>query len=259
MRRGLGNFDTIRTDFFRDATPIRLALKAGDIDFRSENQAKAWAEDYDVAVVKNGLLKKELVPHQMPTGMQAFVMNTRRSLFADARVREALGLAFDFEWTNRNLFNGQYSRTTSFFSNSDLAASGLPEGEEKIILESFGNRVARAALDQALVPPVTDGSGYLRKNLKRANTLLSEAGWVVKNLKLVNAKTSEPFRFPRSFSLPRHLSGLLCPTCVICSNWASRPKCAWSTKASTSIGFDSSISTCWFGYGVKAKRRERAA
>jgi len=195
VRRGLGNFDTIRTDFFRDATPIRLALKAGDIDFRSENQAKAWAEDYDVAVVKNGLLKKELVPHQMPTGMQAFVMNTRRSLFADRHVREALGLAFDFEWTNRNLFNGQYSRTTSFFSNSDLAADGLPEGDEKTILESFGNRVARAALDQAYVPPVTDGSGYLRKNLKRANTLLNEAGWLVKNLKLVNAKTNEPFRF----------------------------------------------------------------
>ncbi len=164
MRRGLGNFDTIRTDFFRDATPIRLALKAGDIDFRSENQAKAWAEDYDVAVVKNGLLKKELVPHQMPTGMQAFVMNTRRSLFADRRVREALGLAFDFEWTNRNLFNGQYSRTTSFFSNSDLAASGLPEGDEKTILESFDNRV-HALLS---IRPTCPGHGRQRLPPKKS-------------------------------------------------------------------------------------------
>lgn len=195
VRRGLGNFDTIRTDFFRDATPIRLALKAGDIDFRSENQAKAWAEEYDVAVVKKGLLKKELVPHQMPTGMQAFVMNTRRNLFSDRRVREALGLAFDFEWTNRNLFNGQYTRTTSFFSNSDLAATGLPEGEEKTILESVAGEISPSVLGQAYLPPETDGSGYLRENLKRASALLSDAGWIVKDLKRVNTKTGEPFQF----------------------------------------------------------------
>jgi len=195
VRRGLGNFDTIRTDFFRDATPIRLALKAGDIDFRSENQAKAWAEEYDVTVVKKGLLKKELVPHQMPTGMQAFVMNTRRNLFSDRRVREALGLAFDFEWTNRNLFNGQYTRTTSFFSNSDLAATGLPEGEEKTILESLIGKISPSVLGQAYLPPETDGSGYLRENLKRASALLSDAGWIVKDLKRVNTKTGEPFQF----------------------------------------------------------------
>ncbi|MGA0381938.1 MAG: extracellular solute-binding protein [Arenicellales bacterium] len=195
VRRGLGNFDTIRTDFFRDATPIRLALKAGDIDFRSENQAKAWAEEYDVTVVKKGLLKKELVPHQMPTGMQAFAMNTRRNLFSDRRVREALGLAFDFEWTNRNLFNGQYTRTTSFFSNSDLAATGLPEGEEKTILESLIGKISPSVLGQAYLPPETDGSGYLRENLKRASALLSDAGWIVKDLKRVNTKTGEPFQF----------------------------------------------------------------
>jgi len=195
VRRGLGNFDTIRTDFFRDATSIRLALKAGDIDFRSENQAKAWAEEYDVTVVKKGLLKKELVPHQMPTGMQAFVMNTRRNLFSDRRVREALGLAFDFEWTNRNLFNGQYTRTTSFFSNSDLAATGLPEGEEKTILESLIGKISPSVLGQAYLPPETDGSGYLRENLKRASALLSDAGWIVKDLKRVNTKTGEPFQF----------------------------------------------------------------
>jgi microcin C transport system substrate-binding protein len=106
-----------------------------------------------------------------------------------------LGLAFDFEWTNRNLFNGQYTRTTSFFSNSDLAATGLPEGEEKTILESLIGKISPSVLGQAYLPPETDGSGYLRENLKRASALLSDAGWIVKDLKRVNTKTGEPFQF----------------------------------------------------------------
>ena len=195
VRQGLNNFDSIRTVFFRDATPIRLALKAGDIDFRLENQAKAWAEDYDVAVVEKGWLKKELVAHRMPTGMQAFVMNTRREQFADRRAREALTLAFDFEWTNRNLFNGQYTRTGSYFSNSDLAARGKPQGEELAALEPFRGQVPDPVFGEAYTPPVTDGSGWLRDNLRRANALLQDAGWVVKDLRLVNAATGEPFRF----------------------------------------------------------------
>ena len=195
VRQGLNNFDAIRTVFFRDATPIRLALKAGDIDFRLENQAKAWAEDYDVAVVEKGWLKKELVPHRMPTGMQAFVMNTRREQFADRRAREALTLAFDFEWTNRNLFNGQYTRTGSYFSNSDLAARGKPQGEELAVLEPFRGQVPDSVFGEVYTPPVTDGSGWLRDNLRRANMLLKDAGWVVKDLRLVNAATGEPFRF----------------------------------------------------------------
>jgi len=195
VRRGLNNFGAIRTVFFRDATPIRLALKAGDIDFRQENQAKAWAEDYNVAVVEKGWLKKELVEHRMPTGMQAFVMNTRREQFSDRRVREALTLAFDFEWTNRNLFNGQYTRTASYFSNSDLAAHGKPQGEELAVLEPFREEVPDSVFGDAYTPPVTDGSGWLRDNLRRANTLLKDAGWVVRALRLVNATTGEPFRF----------------------------------------------------------------
>ncbi len=195
VRRGLQNFQTIRTDFFRDATPIRLALKAGDIDFRVENQAKAWAEDYNVAVVEKGWLKKELVANKRPTGMQAFVMNTRRAQFSDPRVREALALAFDFEWTNRNLFNGQYTRTRSYFSNSDLAARGKPEGEELAVLEPFRGKVPQAVFGEAYAPPVTDGSGWLRDNLRRANALLQDAGWVVQDLRLVNADTGAPLRF----------------------------------------------------------------
>ncbi len=195
VRRGMQNFQTIRTDFFRDATPIRLALKAGDIDYRLENQAKAWAEDYNVSVVEKGWLKKELVANRRPTGMQAFVMNTRREQFSDPRVREALALAFDFEWTNRNLFNGQYTRTRSYFSNSDLAARGKPEGEELAVLEPFRGQVPEAVFGKAYAPPVTDGSGWLRENLRRANALLQDAGWAVQDLQLVNAKTGAPFRF----------------------------------------------------------------
>ena len=195
VRRGMQNFQTIRTDFFRDATPIRLALKAGDIDYRLENQAKAWAEDYNVSVVEKGWLKKELVANRRPTGMQAFVMNTRREQFSDPRVREALALAFDFEWTNRNLFNGQYTRTRSYFSNSDLAARGKPEGEELAVLEPFRGQVPEAVFGEAYAPPMTDGSGWLRENLRRANALLQDAGWAVQDLQLVNAKTGAPFRF----------------------------------------------------------------
>ncbi|MEE3288828.1 MAG: extracellular solute-binding protein [Pseudomonadota bacterium] len=195
VRQGMNNFDFIRTAYFRDATPIRLALKAGDIDFRHENQSKAWADDYNVAVVDKGWLRKEMIRHQRPTGMQAFVMNTRRKLFKDPRVRLALAQAFDFEWSNRTLFNGQYSRTTSYFSNSELASSGLPEGGELEILEGYRGRVPEAVFNQGYKPPVTDGSGRPRENLRKATRLLKEAGWIVRDLKLINEKTGEPFKF----------------------------------------------------------------
>ena len=127
--------------------------------------------------------------------MQAFVMNTRREQFSDPRVREALTLAFDFEWTNRNLFNGQYTRTRSYFSNSDLAARGEPEGEELAVLEPFRGKVPQAVFGEAYAPPATDGSGWLRDNLRRANALLQDAGWAVQDLQLVHADTGTPFRF----------------------------------------------------------------
>ena len=195
VRRGMNNFDIIRTEYFRDATPIRLALKAGDIDFRLENQSKAWADDYNVTVVDEGLLNKEMVPHRQPTGMQAFVMNTRRTLFQDPRVRQALGYAFDFEWSNRTLFNGQYTRTTSYFSNSELASSGLPEGSELALLEHYRGRIPDTVFNQAFKIPVTDGSGRPRENLRKATALLKSAGWSVRDLKLINEATGVPFRF----------------------------------------------------------------
>lgn len=192
---GLNNFDRTRVDFYRDDTAIRLALKSGNIDFRRENQAKAWALDYDVPAVEKSWLRKELIRHRLPTGMQAFVMNTRRAVFADVRVRAALGYAFDFEWTNRNLFFSQYTRTESYFSNSELASTGLPDGEELGILEGFRDRVPARVFDTPFRAPVTDGSGWPRSNLQQAFTLLEQAGWVVRDLKLVNKATDEQMRF----------------------------------------------------------------
>jgi microcin C transport system substrate-binding protein len=192
---GQNNFDRIRYDYYRDDTVIRQALKAGEIDFRLENQAKAWALDYDVPAVQRGWLNKEEIRHFSPTGMQAFVYNTRRELFSDRKVREALAYAFDFEWTNRNLFFGQYARTESYFSNSELAAAGLPEGRELNTLDRFRERVPVELFHRPYQAPSTDGSGWPRENLARAFALLAEAGWVVRDMTLVNEDTGEGFSF----------------------------------------------------------------
>ncbi len=185
-RIGQNNFSEIRTDFYRDVTAVRLALKSGRLDFRQENQAKAWALDYDVDVVKDGLLIQERVAHQAPQGMQGTILNTRREVFADARVREAIGFAFDFEWTNKNLFFGQYTRSKSYFSNSKLAATGLPQGQELAILSRFRGQIPDRVFTQAISIPATDGSGWARDNLRQAFDLLEAAGWTIVDQKLVN-------------------------------------------------------------------------
>ena len=195
VRRGIDNFDHIRTDFYRDETAIRLALKSGDVDFRSENQAKAWAVDYQVPAVEKGWLKQERVKHRMPTGMQGFVYNTRRSLFAHPTVREALSYAFDFEWTNRNLFFGQYTRSQSYFSNSGLMAQGLPRGAELKVLDQFRDQLPARTFTMPYQVPVTDGSGWPRENLLKADHLLKQAGWVVRDMKRVHSESGAPFRF----------------------------------------------------------------
>ncbi len=195
VNRGVNNFDRIRYEYYRDETAIRLAIKSGRIDYRDENQAKAWALEYDVPPVRDGWLQKIEVPHQRPTGMSAFVMNIRRPVFRDWRVRRALAFAFDFEWTNRNIFFGQYTRTESYFSNSELASSGLPEGEELEILERYRARVPDEVFTTPYRAPKTDGSGWPRENLKRAFELLAEAGWLVEDMKLVNAETKKQMAF----------------------------------------------------------------
>jgi microcin C transport system substrate-binding protein len=192
---GQNNFAQIRYDYFRDETVLRQALKAGVLDFRIENQAKAWALDYDVPAVRKGWLKKVQFPHERPAGMQAFVFNTRRPLFADREVREALNYAFDFEWTNRVLFFGQYKRSESYFSNSELASRGLPDGLERAVLDRYRGRVPEEVFSREYRAPVTDGSGWPRANLLKALGLLNEAGWVVRDMKLVDERSGEQMRF----------------------------------------------------------------
>ncbi len=192
---GRNNFGTIRHDYYRDATVALEAFKAGEYDFRVENIAKSWATGYDSPALQQGLIIKENVAHEQPTGMQGFVFNTRRALFQDSRVREALAYAFDFEWTNKNLFYGAYTRTISYFSNSELASRGLPSAEELNILEPYRDRLPAAVFTHSYTPPATDGSGNNRKNLRHGLRLLKQAGWVVKDGRSINQKTGQPLAF----------------------------------------------------------------
>jgi microcin C transport system substrate-binding protein len=195
VRVGLNNFDTIRYDYYRDSTVALEAFKAGQYDFRQENSAKNWATAYGIPAVIQGLVKKEEIPNQVPTGMQAYAFNTRRPIFQDSRVRQALGYAFDFEWTNKTLFYGSYSRTRSYFSNSELASRGLPGPEELKVLEPFRGHVPPEVFTREYQPPNTDAPVDMRASLREAFRLLKEAGWVVKNEKLVNGRRGEPMQF----------------------------------------------------------------
>lgn len=186
--KGLNNFDTIRMEYFRDATVAMEAFKAGQVDFRQENIAKNWATAYDFPAVQRGLVKKRDVRHRLPTGMQGFAMNTRRAVFKDVRVREAMDDAFDFEWMNHNLFFDAYARTRSYFSNSELASTGVPQGPELALLEKYKDKLPPSLFTQPFQLPVTDGSGNNRPQLMHALGLLKEAGWTVKDRKLVDAQ-----------------------------------------------------------------------
>jgi len=192
---GRYNFDRIRHDYYRDATVALEAFKAGEYDFRQETSSKDWATGYDVPAVQQGLIVKVEIPNERPTGMQGFVMNLRRPLFQDRRVREALAYSFDFEWSNQNLFYGQYTRTESYFSNTELASAGLPGPEELQILEPLRGRIPDEVFTQEYHPPTNPEPGQIRQNLRRALELLSQAGWVVKGGKLVDRTTGQPFAF----------------------------------------------------------------
>ncbi|MFC3029760.1 MULTISPECIES: extracellular solute-binding protein [Roseomonadaceae] len=193
-QKGTNNFDVYRYEYFRDTTVALEAFKAGQIDFRTENSARDWATGYDFPAMRRGLAKKDELRHELPTGMQAFAMNLRRPLFQDARVRRALIELFDFEWMNANLFFGSYARTQSYFSNSELASSGLPTGAELAILEPFRGRIPPEVFTAEYKLPVTDGSGNNREGLRTALRLLQEAGWRVQNRRLVGPQ-GQPFEF----------------------------------------------------------------
>jgi microcin C transport system substrate-binding protein len=194
VRRGHNNFDVARYDWYRDPTVALEAFKAGEYDIRQENQALAWATRYDGPGLERGLYRKEEIVEERTNGMQGFVMNLRREQFRDARVREALAHAFDFEWSNRQLFFGAYTRTRSFFDNSELSARGLPDAGELALLEPLRAQLPPRVFTEEYRPPVSDGSGNLRENLRIATRLLREAGWQVKDGVLVDAR-GRPFRF----------------------------------------------------------------
>jgi microcin C transport system substrate-binding protein len=186
--RGQHNFGVQRFEYFRDDTVVVEAFKAGQLDLRQENVARNWATAYDFPARRRGLVRLEEIPHELPTGMQAFAMNLRRPLFQDARVRRALIEVFDFEFLNANIFFGSWTRTQSYFSNSELASYGLPQGRELEILERFRGRVPAEVFTQEYRLPVTDGSGNNRDGVRRALALLQQAGWQVRDRRLINAQ-----------------------------------------------------------------------
>ncbi len=195
VNKGRFNVDSIRYDYYRDATIALEAFKAGQYDVRLENSSKDWATGYDGPALRAGLIKKEEIRNQLPSGMQGFGYNLRRPIFQDPRVRDALAYAFDFEWSNKNLFYGAYQRTRSYFDNSELAATGVPQGQELAILEKFRGQIPDAVFTTEYDPPRYDGSGNIRDGLRAALKLLKAAGWTFKGEKLVNDETGQPFEF----------------------------------------------------------------
>ncbi len=191
INRGQYNFDVLTTDYYRDNNVALEALKAGAFDYWLEMTAKNWATAYDTPAVREKRLIKEELPNGNPVGMQGFIFNLRRPLFQDVRVRQALGLLFDFEWSNRQLFNGAYTRTDSFFENSDLASSGLPDADELKILEPLRGKIPDAVFTTPFKNPVSDGSGMIRDQQRQAYKLLLDAGWHVVNDRMVDA-TGKP-------------------------------------------------------------------
>lgn len=190
-RKGMYNFERVAYRFYKDDVARLEAFKAGEFDVVVEYSAKNWVRNYNGPKFRSGeIIKRELV-HSNGAGMQGFVMNLRREQFQDIRVRQALALALDFQWMNRQLFYGQYKRIYSFFSNSDLAATGVPQDEELKLLESIkarGGKIDPAVFGPAPIPPDTDPPGSLRANLLQARELLRQAGWEYRDGALRNAQ-----------------------------------------------------------------------
>jgi len=187
MNRGRNNFDVIRYEYYRDNTVTFEAFKAGETDVRRENSGRNWMVGYkDHPAVKDGRIQLVELKHENPTPMQGFVFNLRRDIFKDRRVRQAIGLMYDFEWQNKNLSYGFYSRTRSFFGNSEMEAKGLPSPEELKILEPLRGRVPEEVFTTEFNPPKTDGSGNNREQARQAIALLKQAGWEIKDGKMTD-------------------------------------------------------------------------
>ena len=188
---GMYNFDTVTFTYYRDDDISLQAFKAGDYNLRHEYNVHKWLTSYDGRALSEGRVVKEEIPHHRPEWLRAMIFNTRRTEFQDPRVREALGMMFNFDWLNKNLFLGAEKRITSIFPNSELAATGKPEGAEFAELEKFKAQLPPEVFGPAWQPPSDD----VRDNTRKAIALLKEAGWIYKDETLVNAQTGEPFSF----------------------------------------------------------------
>ncbi|MDP6272062.1 MAG: extracellular solute-binding protein [Alphaproteobacteria bacterium] len=192
---GQHNFDRLRYDYYRDQTVALEAFKAHAYDYRAENSSKRWATGYASPARDKGLLRQATLPDASPAGMQGFVFNMRRGKFRDRRVRQAISYAFDFEWSNRTLFHGQYKRMRSFFENSELAATGRPGPAELELLEPWRGKIPDEIFAQEYQPPKSDGSGNNRRGLRAAKKLLDQAGWKVKEGKLRDPQSGQALEF----------------------------------------------------------------
>ena len=188
VNRGQNNFDIVRFEYFRDRDVGFEAFTARAYLFREEFTARTWATRYDFPAFKDGRVKRDVLPDQTPSGAQGWFLNTRREKFKDPRVREAVGLAFDFEWTNKNVMYGAYQRTESYFQNSDMTAEGKPSADELALLEPFRGKVPDEVFGEPYRPPVSDGSGQDRALLRRASQLLQAAGYTIKDGRRVGLK-----------------------------------------------------------------------
>jgi microcin C transport system substrate-binding protein len=194
VRKGMFNFERIKYKYFKDLTVALEGFKAGSFDFILENNSKRWARDYVGPNFSNGKIKKESLKHSNNAGMQGFIINSRKEKFKNPLTREALALAFDFEWSNKNLFYNQYTRCDSFFSNSEMAAKGKPTGLELSYLEKYKGSMPEGVFSEPPIPASTLRPNSLRKNLRKATQLLKKAGWKIKNGFLVNTKGA-PLKF----------------------------------------------------------------
>ncbi len=196
INKGLWNFDEIRLDFYRDANSQFEAFKRGLYDFRVENEPLRWHSGYDLAAVKSGKIVRDTIKPGVPNPTEFLVFNTRRPMFADIRVREALSLLYDFEWINRNYFFNLYARSAGFFAGSELSAYGRPaDTREQTLLRPFAQQVRADVLDGSYRLPVSDGSGRDRATLRRALTLLKQAGYELQDSVLRQRQSGQPLAF----------------------------------------------------------------
>ncbi len=188
VARGRHNFDTVRYDYYRDREVGFEGFTAKSYLFREEFTSRIWATRYNFPAIKDGRVKRDVMPDDTPSGAQGWFINTRQAKFQDARLREALGCAFDFEWTNKSIMYGSYQRTHSVFQNSDMMANGKPAAEELALLEPLRGKLSDEVFGEPFVPPTSDGSGQDRALLRRASQLLQDAGYAIKAGKRVSAR-----------------------------------------------------------------------